>query len=120
MIAVVNDAGQQQLLRKGAELPEFVSKDKIRDLVDAGLVEKTRSRSSNTPTGGDAEGKPAVDVTPDAMTLAQLKVYATEHGIDLGKATKVDDVRAVVLAAGAQTDASSPATGSDSGDSQAD
>lgn len=35
----------------------------------------------------------------DKMTVAELKAYAAEHKIDLGEATKRDDILAVIAAA---------------------
>ena len=43
--------------------------------------------------------------TPDkAWKVAELKAYADEHGIDLGDATKKDDILAAIEAAGEEAD----------------
>ena len=53
-----------------------------------------------------AVGQP--DTDPDSpfagMKAAELKAYAEEHGIDLGTATKVAEVRAILEAATAPAD----------------
>lgn len=44
----------------------------------------------------EALDAPLVEVNLDDMTAAQLKAYAEENGIDLGDATKKDDIRAAI------------------------
>ena len=43
---------------------------------------------------GNGSGVGAVDL--DAMTVAELKTYAADNGIDLGDATRKDDIRAAI------------------------
>jgi len=101
-LVVIYEDGQQRYLRAGAEVPDTVDKGHVGQLLDAGLIEKVSSSPAEKPTPTD----------PAKMTGPQLKAYAAEKGIDLGEATKVDDVRAVVIAA-----TTSPASdeGSDGG-----
>ena len=53
MIVVRNEDGQQVYLNKGVQLPDYVSKETLKDLQSAGLIDQvTKSRSkpaSSTP-----------------------------------------------------------------------
>lgn len=42
----------------------------------------------------DAHGNPAADL--DDMTVDEMKAHADERGIDLGDATKKDDIKAAI------------------------
>lgn len=53
MIVVINGDGQQVLLRKGVELPDYVDKDKVKDLVQSGLVEQVRARRATSDKPDD-------------------------------------------------------------------
>lgn len=51
--------------------------------------------------GYGVEDKPQTK-TPkplEKMTVAELREYAAQHGIDLGEATKKDDILAMIIAA---------------------
>lgn len=53
---------------------------------------------------GDVDAKQAVersDAPDKSWKVADLKAHAEENGIDLGDATKKDDILAVIVAAGA-------------------
>lgn len=54
----------------------------------------------NGKKGGTATDAEPVANPLDAMTIAQLKTYAEEHQIDLGDATKKDEIRAAIDKAG--------------------
>ncbi|MEK5277760.1 MULTISPECIES: DUF7210 family protein [Paenibacillus] len=60
------------------------------------VTEKDYERLEKHVTFIEDEGPPAVS----EMKLAELKAHAKEHGIDLGEASKREDVLAVVLKAG--------------------
>lgn len=77
--------GVVRVLERGAVLPEGVHESVTAHLVGVGLVEEFEDEA------------PAFDV--DAATLPELKAYAGEHRIDLGDATKKDDVKEAVVAA---------------------
>jgi hypothetical protein len=50
--------------------------------------------------GYTVEDEPLVEPKPlEKMTVAELKEYAEQHGINLGDSTKKDDILAVILAA---------------------
>lgn len=44
--------------------------------------------------------EPLVEKPIEKMTLPELKVHAEKHEIDLGEATKKEDILAAILAAG--------------------
>lgn len=50
-IVVIDKAGAQHMLRKGAELPDYVEPAKVKELKAAGLVETSRARPSKASTG---------------------------------------------------------------------
>ena len=54
-----------------------------------------------TPVGDESSGEPGT-----SWTVVELKAYAEENGIDLGGATKKDDIIAVMSAHGAGEDES--------------
>lgn len=57
-------------------------------------------------TEDEQEGEQGGDANPLAdLKLDELKAYADEHGIDLGDATKKDDIKAAIEAATSQPDA---------------
>ena len=113
VIIVYNDTGLPSRVRFGADVPDFVSKDHVKQLLDANLIEPTKAQPASPKT---------VVTDPAKMKLDQLKAYAVEQGIDLGEATRLDDVRAAVLAAQAPTNPTpgsetpTPADGSGAGD----
>lgn len=54
---------------------------------------------ANTPAAGDSP--PADSATPDSTwAIADLKTFSEEHGIELGRAKKKDDILAAIAAAG--------------------
>ncbi|PJN31310.1 hypothetical protein CG717_16210 [Streptomyces sp. CB02613] len=56
---------------------------------------RRRAAPPAAPDDGGAGGEP---VAVEKMTVDQLKAYAAEQDIDLGDATKKDDIRALVVA----------------------
>lgn len=67
MIVVINGDGQQVLLRKGVELPDYVDKDKVKDLVQSGLVEQVRASraTSDKPDDKKPDDKKPDEKKPD-------------------------------------------------------
>ncbi|WP_432063352.1 hypothetical protein [Streptomyces sp. S1] len=62
----------------------------------AGRPAKAAAKETTPPPPGDPGGAPEVPV--EEMTVEQLKAYAGEQEIDLGGATRKDEIRAVVAA----------------------
>lgn len=57
--------------------------------------------------------------TPDkSWKVAELKAYAEGHGIDLGEATKKDDILAALAGVADGDDNDEPATGDDAPDGE--
>lgn len=84
---VVNPAtATAEVLLEGSTLPSWAE----------GLVGDHLLTGRPTSTGN----VPETETNPFAkMTKADLKAYAAEHGIDLGAASKVDEMRAAIAAA---------------------
>lgn len=97
-LIVVYNGTTPTRVRYGAEVPEYASKEQLAQLLDAGLVEKVVEKQAPTD--------------PAKMNAAQLKAYASEKGIDVGDASKVDELREVIAKALAAGD-SSPASPSE-------
>lgn len=64
------------------------------------------SGGSRRSSSSQPEDKPL-----DKRTVKELQAYADEHGIDLGKATKKDDILEVIGAAEEQQDPDHPSDG---------
>lgn len=97
MVVVFDDANVQHYVNRGAKVPEFVSPDHVKLLLDAGLVEKEKaSRSSSSKPSTPSE--PPSDKPVAEMTGPELKAFAAQHEIDLAGVTKVDDIRSAILA----------------------
>ena len=61
------------------------------------LIHQGRARQI---INSDTAPQPQADPNPvDKMTVAELKAHAAEHSIDLGEATKKDEILAAVQAA---------------------
>lgn len=97
-LIVVYNGTTPTRVRYGAEVPEYASKEQLAQLLDAGLVEKVVEKQAPTD--------------PAKMNASQLKAYASEKGIDVGDASKVDELREVIAKALAAGD-SSPASPSE-------
>lgn len=52
--------------------------------------------AAQDPLDHDDNGKKGGAIDLDAMTVAELKDHAEKYGIDLGDATKKDDIRAAI------------------------
>lgn len=78
------DVGVARIIRRGGIVPAEVSEDQVKHLVRKGFIEKMTS----------AEPRPV-----DKMTVEELKAYASKRSIDLGEATKKDEILAAVQAA---------------------
>ena len=101
-LIVVYNGTTPTRVRYGAEVPEYASKEQLAQLLDAGLVEKVVEKVVEKQAPTD----------PAKMNAAQLKAYASEKGIDVGDASKVDELREVIAKALAAGD-SSPASPSE-------
>ena len=75
------------LVEKGRVLPEGVAEADLERLVSKGMIEAL-------PDEPEADKPKHVD----DMTVAELKEYAEANGIDLGEASKKNDILAAVKA----------------------
>ncbi|MFJ9885938.1 hypothetical protein ACIQRW_08755 [Streptomyces sp. NPDC091287] len=82
-----------------------MSAAEARRRIAAGDCKPVTGQAAEPPrrTAGPTEQEPVTggqgdEVPVEKMTVEQLKAYAAEQDIDLGDATKKDDIRAVVLA----------------------
>lgn len=75
----------------------------IESLIKDGVI-----RREDVPEFDEDEDEDEQDVPLEEMKLPALKKYAREHGIDLGEATKIKEVLAVILKAGELDDGGDP------------
>lgn len=95
--------------RIGTPVPEFTgevgglafAKGVYEGEVPDGPLMYFRAQGYSVEELGASEPVPGEDVPtdPDEMTVKQLKAYAASNGIDLGAATKRDDILAAITAA---------------------
>lgn len=64
------------------------------DLAAVAVREKWAEEAGDDPADDDGEGSTQPPL--DTMTIAQLKAFADEKGIDIGDASKKDDIRAAI------------------------
>lgn len=96
---------RDHLVEQGQFLPEDTPAETSERLLAKGMVEKVKAPVAET------------EKSVDKMTGPELKAYAAEKGIDLGGATKVNEVRAVIQAAEqAESDPGPDAPEGDTGD----
>ena len=88
-LAVAKVGGAEQYLRRGTIVPAGVSDAQIKHLESVGLITKV------DPV--EAAPEPAKGI--DEMTVAELKEYAAAHSVELGEASKKDEILAAVKAA---------------------
>ena len=90
-LVIASAADKSQVyLYAGALVPASIPPEEVARLVAGGFI------------GEDAPPTPAVEAegAPDeSWKVAQLKAHAAEQGIDLGDATKKDDILAAIVAA---------------------
>lgn len=94
-VAVVElEGGASRYLYKGTVLPEGCTN--LDHLVSVGLVGK-----GGADVAADAPAETVADDAPslDGLNLDELRALAAERGIDLGGATRKDDVKAAIAAA---------------------
>ena len=91
-VAVIRVGETEEYLYTGAVVPEGADAERVRHLLDVGLI-------GEAPDADPIE--PAVVETIDEMKLDELRAYAAERGIKLGAAKKIADVRAAITAAAA-------------------
>ena len=103
-VAVVElEGGASRYLYKGTVLPEGCTN--LDHLVSVGLVGKGGAAvAAGAPAETVAADAPAETVAADApsldgLNLDELRALAVERGIDLGGATRKDDVKAAIAAA---------------------
>jgi hypothetical protein len=102
-------------LEHGTVVPEGVDDETITRLVDGGFITEVQTDEEEPEAAPEPDPE---DVVPlEKLTKAQLVELAASEGIDLGKATKNEDIVAAILAArDAATEAAdqeSPTGGSD-------
>ena len=95
--AVIIDGSVRYIERDGT----FKAGDNAAHLAAIGLIEPVEDAVIEQPaeTPEDA-GDPAQPLDLAELTVEQLKEYAAEHNIDVGKATKRDDILAAITSAG--------------------
>lgn len=82
------------LLRRGDVLPEGVSEEQLKRLVDRGFIEEISVEATDSEETTLPEGDPSED-----WSGKQLDKFAADLGIDLGAArTKADKVAAIAAA----------------------
>lgn len=95
-------AGGEQMVLKGRSFnAEGVEADHLKHLKRLGLVSEVKAAEAPKPAPAQTSAKEPKSV--DKMTVEELKAYASEHSIDLGEATKKDEILAAVQAAGDQS-----------------
>ena len=91
-LVIASAADKSQVyLYAGAPVPASIPPEEVARLVEGGFIVE------------DAPPAPAAEAVPEgapdeSWKVAQLKAHAAEHGIDLGDATKKDDILAAILA----------------------
>lgn len=93
--AVIIDGSVRYIERDGT----FKAGDNAAHLAAIGLIEPVEDAVIEQPAPEDA-GAPAQPVDLAELTVEQLKEFAAEHNIDVGKATKRDDILAAITSAG--------------------
>ena len=86
------------LVERGGLLPAQVDADTVKRLMAKGMVKQFDPPEPEP----EAKAEPDLDAgdTPVArMTVGELREYAAEHDIDLGDATRKDDILAAIAAA---------------------
>jgi len=103
MVKVVIDR-KVSLLAKGAPVPAAVDPEVLERFVARGMVMEVQPVEVPEDQADEQESdqvpsdeEPARDFA--AMNLDQLRAYAAEHSVDLGGATRKDDIIAVLTAA---------------------
>ena len=99
--AVRVQVGQADMLvERGRLLPAGVSDADLQRLVGKRMVELVEDDPAEPEPEAKAEVEPDTGDTPVArMTVGELREYAAEHDIDLGDATRKDDILAAIAAA---------------------
>lgn len=90
LVVTKDRAGVDRYLYAGAPVPADIPADQVKRLRALGMVGEGATVVGPADPGDTAkypEGDPA-----KSWTLAQLKAYALDRGIDLGEATLKDDV----------------------------
>lgn len=64
--------------------------------IDAAEPEKQEQEDQEPETQDNEAQEKKEEIDLDSMTVEKLKEYATEHGIDLGNATKKADILAAI------------------------
>ena len=86
------------LVERGGLLPAQVDADTVKRLMAKGMVKQFDPPKPEPEV--KAEVEPDTGDTPVAkMTVGELREYAAEHDIDLGDATRKDDILAAIAAA---------------------
>ena len=86
------------LVERGGLLPAQVDADTVKRLMAKGMVKQFDPPKPEPEA--KAEVEPDTGDTPVAkMTVGELREYAAEHDIDLGDATRKDDILAAIAAA---------------------
>ena len=88
--AVVRVAGSRVTIDRGATVPDGADEAHLEHLVSVGLVAKVEVVD---------EAAPAEPKTVDEMTVSELRAHATARGVDLGEASRKDEILAAVKAA---------------------
>ena len=86
------------LVERGGLLPAQVDADTVKRLMAKGMV-KQFDPPEPEPEAKAEVGLDAGDTPVARMTVDELREYAAEHDIDLGDATRKDDILAAIAAA---------------------
>lgn len=93
MIVVRNREGQQIYLRKGVQLPDYVDEDRVKELKQAGLIDKakseTRSRSRGRATAPVAPPAAGAGALFDPAKATQDEVLAYLADADAAEVARV-------------------------------
>ena len=87
--------GVVQFVAAGGLIPEGVDQSILDNFLQRGLIE----RKHEEPKAEDAKVESETGDLVSEMTVGELREYAIEHNIDLGDATRKDDILAAIAAA---------------------
>lgn len=87
LIIASDDGGHQVYVYGGQPVPGNIPEKEIKRLLDGEFIQSDTAEDENSFPDGDPS---------DEWTVKQLRAYAQEQGIDLGKATAKPDIIAAL------------------------
>lgn len=104
-VVVMREGKRVEILpNQGAKSIFDFTADEVRELEALKAVRKIVVEDPEAQALLDAQSQSTGGADLNAMTVANLKALAEEKGIDLGEATKKDDIIAVIQAANKPAD----------------